>query len=448
MHPKILRNFIYPFYRFLRRDKLLQKIKELEYNQWLSLDELKELQWQKLKRLIKYSYENVDYYRKLMDRENILPEDIKSYEDFKKFPILTKKKIKENFPFLISKVVKKKDLKKNSTGGSTGENLIFFNDITSLICRRANTIRKNRWCGVDIGDKEAFLWGAPFDIKESEKILSRIKNFFMNKIYLSSYNLSKESMRQYVEILIKFKPKLITAYPTPLTYFAEFLLENKINIIKPLAIIASAETLFDYQKNIIERAFGCPVFNRYGCREFGNIAQECEKHNGLHICIDRVFLEVLKDGKPAQPGELGEIIITDLDNYGMPFIRYRIEDMGILSDRECECGRGLPLLEKIEGRVYDLIKTPSGKVLSGTFWSFLSRAVNGIKQFQVIQNRIDRVIFKIVPEENFKKSSISYLKKEIEKHCGKDFKVDFQIVDKIPLTKSGKHRFIISKLQK
>lgn len=448
MNPKILRNFIYPFYRFLKKDDLLQKIREFEHNQWLSFDELKELQWHKLRRLIKYSYENVEYYRKLMDREGILPEDIKDYKDFQKFPILTKKKIRENLSSLISGAVRKKDLKKNSTGGSTGENLIFFNDIVSLICRRANTIRKNRWCGVDIGDKEAFLWGAPFDIKESEKILSRIRNFFMNKIYLSSYNLSEESMKQYAKILTKFKPKLITAYPTPLTHFAEFLLENKINTIKPSAIITSAETLFDYQRDIIERAFNCSIFNRYGCREFGNIAQECEKHNGLHICIDRVFLEIIKNGKPVQPGELGEIIITDLDNYGMPFIRYRIEDIGILSNRQCQCGRGLPLLEKIEGRVFDLIKTYSGKVLGGTFWTLLSRKVNGIKQFQVIQDKIDRIIFKIVPGKEFKKNSISYLKKEIEKHCGKDFKVDFQIVDRIPLTKSGKHRFIISKLQK
>lgn len=447
MNPMIVRKLLYPAYRFIKRDGILPKLRELERKQWLSTDELLALQWTKLKKLLSYAYESVPYYRSLFSDVGLRPDDINSAEDFARIPILTKEDIRKNMDRLTAPDFDRKKLIPNSTGGSTGENLKFYNDLSMNEYATADTLRCKRWLGVDIADKEVRLWGSRFDIRRSEVLSIRIKNNFMNDLYLSSYDLSVESMKRYVDKLVRYRPKLITGYASPLTVFANYLLENGMDRIRPQAIISSAETLFPHQREVIESAFGCKVFNRYGCREFGNIAHECPEHKGLHISVVRMYLEFLQARKPVAPGQLGEIFVTDLDNYGMPFIRYRIGDLGVPSDRKCRCGRGLSLMERAEGRVYDIVTTPSGKRVAGTYWSFISRAVEGIKQFQVIQKQRNGVAFSIVPDNRFKSESLEYLKAKIAEHCGEDFQVTFHIVDEIPLTGSGKFRFVISELQ-
>lgn len=446
MNPVIVKKVLYPAYRFIKQDKILPKLTELEKNQWLSADAIREFQWSKLKKLLAYASEKVPYYTALFFKAGIKPGEINSEEDFRKIPILTKDDIRTKIHELTAPDFNRKLLRPSSTGGSTGENLNFYLDVSRSEYGRASLIRCNRWIGIDIGDREAWLWGSPLDIAKSRKIWSRMIKFFKNDIMLSSYDLSEESLKGYSKKLSKFKPKMITAYPTPMETFATYLLRNQINTIKPKAIVTSAETLFDHQRRVIEYAFDCKVFNRYGSREFGTLAQECEKHS-LHIIADRFYVEFLdNDGSPVRSEETGEIFVTDLDNYGMPFIRYKIGDMGVPSNRKCKCGRGLPLMEKVEGRVYDIIRTVSGQALSGTFWSMLSRAVDGIRQFQVIQEEIEKITFKIVVDDTFRNESLEYLQKKIAEHCGHDFKVDFQIVDNISLTKSGKFRFVISEI--
>lgn len=446
MNPRIVRKILYPAYRFIKQDKILPKLTELEKNQWLSTDAIREFQWSKLKKLLAYAHEKIPYYRALFSKAGLEPNDINCAEDYRKIPILTKDDIRNHISELTAPDFDRKFLLPNSTGGSTGENLNFYNDLSQGEYSRANTIRCNRWMGVDIADREAWLWGSPFDIAKSEERWNRILSYFMNNLKLSSYDLSEKSLKEYSKKLSKFRPRLITCYPTPMATFADYLLKNGVNTIRPQAVITSAETLFDHQRELIESAFGCRVFNRYGCREFGNIAHECAEHSGLHVIADRLYLEFLDNGRPVNTGETGEIFVTDLDNYGMPFIRYKIGDMGVPSDRKCKCGRGLPLVEKVEGRVFDVVRTPSGQALGGTFWTLLSRAVEGIRQFQVIQTEIEGVTIKIIVDGTFRNESLEYLQKKIAEHCGRDFKVYFQIVDNIPLTKSGKFRFVISEI--
>ncbi len=447
MNKKIVRNILYPIYRFISQDNIRERYKELEKNQWLTRSELKMLQWEKLIALIKYSYDNVPYYKKCFDKHNIKVDSIQSEEDVRKIPILTKDIIRKNLNELISEKINRKRLILNSTSGSTGENLWFHNTTAMHSCDAANGIRCLGWCGITMGDREAYLWGAPMDLSRSKKVSSLVKNSIMNRIFLSSYNLSLKSMNEYSKILSKFKPDLLTAYPSPLFEFSKFLLDNKIEDIRPKAIICSAETLFDYQRKVIEEAFQCQIFNRYGCREFGAIAHECEVHRGLHMIIDRLYIEIVNNGKHTQFGEVGEILITDLDNYGMPFIRYKIEDLGVMSEERCSCGRGFPLMSKIEGRIFNVVKTPNGNRIGGTFWTILARQIEGIEKFQIIQNEINKINFKIVPNEKFKFKSLNHLKQKISERSGKNFEVEFQIVDHIPLTKSGKYHFVISHVE-
>lgn len=215
----------------------------------------------------------------------------------------------------------------------------------------------------------------------------------------------------------------------------------------PEGIITAAEPLFSHQREAMERAFGCPVFNTYGCREVMLIGAECPHHSGLHVSADHLVVEVLdEEGGPCAPGTSGEIVVTDLHNYGMPFVRYRLGDLGTFTDKVCACGRGLPLLQSVDGRILDRLRTPGGSYVPGEFFPYLLNDVDGIRRFQVIQDRFDHLTINIVKEPDCERVSLGFSKRKIAEVMGEDVEVDFEFVDEIPLTKTGKQRVTISSL--
>lgn len=445
-HPVIAR-FLINIWNSIK-GKSNQYLKTFKESQWLSTDEVREIQWNKLQTLLAHAYNNVPYYRKMFEKLNLHPDDIQAPEDMQQLPILTKKDIRGNLSDLIATNYDRTKLIANSTGGSTGENLHFYQDLNYASSSSAATIRGDSWTGWKMGEKRAYIWGAPMDISKRTSIKGKIVNWMTNTLFLSAYKLSEESMHEYAQELKRFRPKLLIGYSSVLALFAEFLQANDITNVSPEAIISSAEALYPYQRELIESVFNCKVFNRYGSREVNYIACECDQHNGMHINAERVYLEFLKDNTPDESGESAEIIVTSLDNYGMPFIRYAIEDIGIPSNRICNCGRGLPLMENVEGRSFDIIVGTNGNKLGGTFWTILLRkTVQGIKQFQVIQTTKSKLDIKIVKDDSlFDSSCISQLVENIKEYCGSDMKVEFQIVSSITPAKSGKHRFIISEI--
>jgi len=439
---------IYPILQICSGRDTLRHFKELEKTQWLSVGEIKKMQWNKLKNLLEYAYANVPYYHRIFKTLNMTPKDITTPDDFRKLPLLDKEEIKNNISCIVSSNYRTKDLIPNSTGGSTGVNLNFFSDGKNSGRVGAIVLRNDNWAGLEIGDKKAVLWGSPFDISLQGDLKNKINARLFRTLFLSSYHLSEENMFVYAKKLLRYKPKVIRGYPSPLCRFAKFLEENGIEGINPKSLISSAEVLHDYQRELIESVFQCRVFNRYGCREFSTIAQECSEHSGMHINAEHVYVECLNGhGEPAAPGERGELATTNLDNYGMPFIRYRIGDIGVLSDKKCNCGRGLPILEKIDGRVFDIVVGTNGRAVGGTFWTLLLRtAIKGIKQFQVVQESMSKIDIKVVPDESFEEGQISKLTNKIREYLGEDMKINFQVVDIIPPTRSGKYRFVISKV--
>ncbi|MBA7573887.1 hypothetical protein ES708_15688 [subsurface metagenome] len=448
LYPGLVRSVIYPLVQRMRgRRGILGQLQWLEQTQWLSPEELHNLQWEKLKKLLTYSFANVPYYKDMFEAKGLTPEDIQTPEDFRKLPLLSKEDIMANFSKLTSRQYSRSDLIPNSTGGSTGVNLSFFNDKKRASTELAVGLRGDQWAGLEVRDKSAHLWGSPFDLSRQRCLINIIGNQILRRLFLSSYNLSEETMYVYARKLAHYQPKVIIGYSSPLYLFAKFLQEKGIKGIRPQSIISSAETLYDFQRQLIESVFQCPVFNRYGSREFGAIAVECPEHNGLHLNIEHVYVECVKDNEPASPGEVGELVITNLDNYGMPFIRYRIGDVAVPSDRKCNCGRGLPLLERIEGRTFDVVAGTNGRCLGGTFWTLLLRTfIKGISQFQVVQKAKDQIDITIVTNEAFKIGYIDLLKSKVREYCGSDMQVNFYTVPSIPVGKSGKFRFVVSKI--
>ena len=422
--------------------------REYKKAQWKNRTELRRIQEEKLTNMLIHCMRNVPYYRRIFEVRNIQSKDLKKICILNRLPLLDKITIRDNFNQLQSENIPQWRVKKNSTSGSTGESLIFNVDVASASTRMAATFRNYDWCKVSPFAKQTTLWGARFDEPDTKSFADKLRAWTRPNLFLSSYKMTESQMGDYAKLLRGYQPQLLTSYPSPLEHFAYFCERCNVQIPSLGAIICSAEQLTEIQRELFEKVFRVPVFNRYGSREFGNVAHECEHHNGLHINIERVIIEVLReDGSECKPGEIGELVITDLDNEVMPFIRYRIGDMGSWSEKECPCGRGLPLLEKIEGRVFDLIHTPSGNSISGTFWTLLLRHISqDIVAFQVRQESIDRV-------EILLQTSCEKLPEELERTLlykiadeAPDLEVHIKYVNEIPLTKSGKRRFVISNI--
>lgn len=444
LSPGLIRNVVYPLYRGLRRDRLLVELEELERHQWLSAAEIEDLQWRRLAALVREIGTYVPFYRDTLRQVGLAPDAIQGPDDFRKIPLLTKEIIRSAGDRMRSADPVRRGFP-SSTGGSTGEPLHFFGDAASGPVRRANGLRSTRWTGIDIGDRQAVLWGTHLDVSGRERAATALRNYFTNMLYLSTFEMSDASMERYARRLRAFKPHLFTGYPSALALFAGFLRSRRIQDIRPRAVIASGEELYESQRDLVEAVFGCHVFDRYGSREFSNVAMECEEHRGLHIMSDLFYVEVITEsGRPANEGEIGEIVVTDLSNRYMPFVRYRTGDLAVPTGRTCPCGRGFPLLERIEGRTFDAIVTADGRHVGGFFWTWLSRAVPGIRRFQVEQRDRSGIVFRFVPGPEWRDGSERELESRIRENCGPDFGVAFERVGEIPLTPSGKSKFIIS----
>jgi phenylacetate-CoA ligase len=249
----------------------------------------------------------------------------------------------------------------------------------------------------------------------------------------------------YANKLRSFNPVLLEGYAEAIYLFAKFLQENNIELHLP-AVLTSAQTLFDHQRTVIEKQFDTRVFNRYGTREFSGIAHECEKHEGLHINAENLIVEIINNGQKVKPGEVGEIIITDLNNYVVPFIRYHVGDVAVQSGKKCPCGRGLPVISRVEGRLQSVIVGANGNYIIGGFFPHLLKDYKSINQFQVFQPDHKSIVLRIVKGDEFISSELDKAINKIRQYVGEDMKIEIEYVESIPLSESGKQQHTISKV--
>lgn len=412
----------------------------------MEAEQIQQYQWESVQRLITYAAQHVPYYRKLFADLGVQVRDFKQLADITALPVLRKRDIRDNFKDLQSEIYPRERLRYDSTGGSTGHNLYFYYDQASSEARRAAYVEMNEWIGIHIGDRTAYLWGTAFDASSSAKIKHWIKAQFTNELMLSAYTMDPVSVELYTRRLSQFRPRAIVSYPSALAHFAQSAKASGKTLFRPSVVVVSGETLFDWQRETIEEAFGAKVYNHYGCREFGAMARECRIRDGLHLASDRLLVEVVPAARSSSGEEISELVVTDLDNYGMPFIRYAIEDVGEITWERCACGLRLPRLRSAIGRTLDVVRAPNGNFLGGTFWTILLRKVKGVAQFQVIQDKLDSVTIAIVPTPEFSDDSRSYVLSKIREACGPGLVVHFDLKDKLETTGAGKHRFVISRI--
>ena len=447
-YEQAFRRVLFPAYETgLRRRGTLGWLASYERDQWFSPDALAALQMERLKALLAHCDREVPYYRRRWRELGIRPDDIRSLDDYARLPVLTKADIRENFADLQASSLRGTLLFKR-TGGSTGEPLELGYTRESYDRRTAVMWRGYGWAGARPGRRTLYLWaGAVGTPGRAHQFKDNLYNKVFARRVLNSFEMTESNLAQYADAIDRFKPAIVVGYVNPLTQLAQWMVATGRRVHRPQSVIGAAEALHPFQREIIGEAFGAPVFNTYGCREFMLIASECSHHHGLHVNADHLVVELLgTDGAPVTQGA-GDVAVTDLSNYGMPFIRYVNGDMATASAQQnCPCGRGLPLLERIDGRVLDAIRTPDGRILPGEFFPHMLKDVPGLARFQLVQRQLDRLELSIVRGDGFDDASIAYIQRETAKVLGDSVSLDYRFVDDIPLTRSGKRRVTLSEM--
>ena len=451
LRSQIVRRVIHPAWLIKDgRTHVLKYLRDFERSQFSPLEIVRGQQLQKLRLMVRHAYENCDFYRKRFDSFGINPSRIEDFRDYCRIPLLTKRDIQDNLEELRAKNYSPDDLVANRTGGSTGSPLRFYHDKERTLSMEASALRHDSWAGYRLGDKLAVIWGHRQDLSATQTFKRKIRNILLDRCrILDSSSLTDEKMRLFAEDLREFQPISILSYAKAMFFFARYCRAKGIMDIRPHSIITSAEVLEEEERKTIEEVFGCKIFNRYGCREVSVIASECGEHQGMHLNADALYVEFVdQEGNPVGPGQPGNILITDLLNFGMPFIRYKIEDTGIPDDQQCPCGRGLPLMRMVAGRTTDFLKTPKGVSVSGSALTiYLITSVPGIKQAQIIQDKIDHLLFKLVTGREFLEAGAQTFGKKVSEFFGGEMRYDIQYVEEIPKEASGKYRFSISLLK-
>lgn len=438
----LIRNVVHPLWARLSHPTYASYLREFERNQYLHPDELRTLQIRRLRQQLVAAYRYVPFYRHRMNEAGLTPLDIQTHEDLQLLPVLTKRDIQDHQDLLVASNIPVKDRLPNQTGGSTGSPLQFWVDHERFDSRMASTDRHDSWTGRRPGDWLASLWGATLDLENTAPAAKGWRqNLLYRELTLNTSAVSDEAMAQFVELLRRHRPKHLLAYAQAAVIFANFCRREKIEDIHFDSMTLSAEMLLPGQRGEIEEVFGGKVFNRYGCREVSVIASECEHHTGLHINADALLVEV--EPMPNLPDGMGRILVTDLLNRSMPLIRYEIGDLASFNPNPCPCGRTLPMLGPIEGRLTDFLKLPSERLVSGVaLMTFVVAHLREVRQVQFLQRDPHHVTLKVVAGHGYGAHTEGELRRRLRPYLGEQVELTIALTDHIASEPSGKFRYV------
>ena len=442
LHSRLVRHVLHPLALWRRGESAqLRWQAEFDRTQWLSADELRDLQSRRLAALLRHAYASCPFYRQRFVEAGLTPDEVRCADGLRRLPVLEKGDIQRHGPEMVARGWP--GLIRNQTGGSTGTPLSFFLDRDRKNSRAAATIRHNAWAGYRVGDPAAVVWGAPQD-RPGTSWRARFRDWLMNEpLWLDTACLTEQSLHGFHKALLRQRPRIIQAYARSLVLLARWLREQRLVPHRPHAIITSAEVLEDEDRALVEEVFGCRVFNRYGCREVSVIASECPAHAGMHVMAEGLLVEIETPTGPAWPGETGCILVTDLLNQAMPLIRYRIGDMGSWAAGACPCGRALPRLEKVAGRVTEFLVGAEGQLVSGVYLAtYVVAQRPSLGQAQLVQTKAGEVTYRLRPGPGFDPvADRDYLESATRRCLGMAATCDLEIVAELPTAPSGKFLF-------
>ncbi|MCA9486311.1 phenylacetate--CoA ligase family protein [Candidatus Woesearchaeota archaeon] len=428
-----------------------ENLKQLEFADY---DLVKKRQEEKLRDLLLHCAKYVPYYKSSL--KAFLESEGKDLSLFYSLPALTKKELKEHKDLLTSTDCHERACYKNFSGGSTGVPVAFVQDKHSWSVTIAQKWLFYSFLSDTLPLKNIKLWGSDRDVMQgSLGWKAQLKNLLYKRKVLNAFAMDEDKMRQFVKEINAFKPELIEAYVEPAAALARFILKEGISVHKPLGVMTSAGTLYPDMKDVICKAFGdCPVLDKYGSREVGDIACSCKENSGLHLNCFSLFVEILDENmREVKAGEIGKVYVTTLDNYSMPLLRYELGDMArVAKEKKCSCGRSMPLVSEILGREMNMFVKRDGTLVSGEFFiHFFSSVYNddSVQRFQVVQKDYEELLIRVVlkDKEAFEKAKPKLLL-PIRKIMGESCRIDFEECEDIPPLKSGKFLYTVCEIDK
>jgi phenylacetate-CoA ligase len=446
----LFQKLLYPGWETtVRRRPTLLHFRELERTQWCSLDELHALQQRSLQRLLDHVAKNVPYTRARYARAGIHPSEIRRLEDLRRLPLLTREEAMEHLRERRS-VAPPLAVIDKTTSGTTGRPLVFAYDRGSEYWRQATKLRGYSWAGYRPGDKSFHFWGSPTLTEPplSKKLKTSLDHSFRREHYVDCTERSEAALGRVVDRLRRVRPKVLLCYAQAGAALARYVNRTGERAWPDLPVIAAAERLFPADRAALVEAFGPGVFETYGNREVMLIAAECEAHAGLHVSMENLIVElVVRDGdteRPAEPGEVGEVAVTDLHNYGAPFIRYLTGDLAVEeAQSRCACGRWLKRLKAVEGRATDTLRDGQGRPVSGLFFNVLfTTLADQVRQFQVVQRKDGAIDLRVVPNLGFDDSLLEALKQHAARHLP-GIEIRPEILSELPPDRGGKLRVVV-----
>ena len=357
----------------------------LMLNQRLPRHDLESLNWQKRKRLVTYAFENVPIYRKKYLEAGLLPSDIRSPEDFEKLPIIRREDLRNDFGNFLSRDARPSLLKISTTGGSTGMPVKVMHD--RRIPLDAFRLRMFSWWGIDPCVDVAYVWRGPMSLIKI--VVYQLVSWPTRRIFLDASSMTEDNIRRFLRGLNRLESAVLTGYVGAIHHLALFAEENHLDVRPPKAVWVTSSPLSEVHRTRMERVFRAPVYDQYGSCEILWIAAQCQERTGLHIFYDSRYLECVDEKDESVPqGKLGRILVTDLENFLFPLIRYENGDQGRLLPESCPCGISLPLMDKVSGRVSDMILLPEKTSIAGEYLTTIfDRFPDAVAEFQVRQKK-------------------------------------------------------------
>ncbi|MBU7014063.1 MAG: phenylacetate--CoA ligase family protein [Theionarchaea archaeon] len=398
--------------------------------EWKTTASIQRYSLAEMRSLLREVFRTNPFYKTKLENLNI--EKIRSIEDLSAIPFTTKGELRKAFPGAISEGYTPEKCVHESTSGSTGDVLSIYHD--PFACSYYDAISLREYIGLHMWPwyKMSYIRFEPQPRRAFEQI------GLLRKYYIPVTASAEEQLR----LAQSHNPQVISGYPSSLYEIARIYREDSVSWDLKM-ILSNSELLTDSMREYMESAFGCPVYNDYSSFELHNIAAECP-FKSLHIHVDNNIVEIIREGEQAAPGETGEIVVTNIRNRAMPFIRYRTGDYGALDEEPCPCGRGLPVLKSIEGRKDEYLILPSGGHVSPRVFDPLDSIFHQyVSKFQIIQERKDRFLIKVVREGNYHDGVTDMLVKEAKRCFPQPIEVEVIPVEDISRTGRGKLRAVL-----